>query len=145
MNRSRILLLIFLVAGSLLGGLGVRLVGQEKPAAAVSPPEALQRYRGAANFQNNKAFELAVEEWQKFLKDFPKDPLAAKAQHYLGVCQLQLKQVEAAAGSFEAVIKNHPKFELLEDTYLNLASTQYSLAVGGKADFYPKAAATFAS
>jgi TolA-binding protein len=119
---------------------------QEKPAAAAtSSPEALQLYRDAANFQNNKAFELAVEEWQKFLKDHAKDPLAAKAQHYLGVCQLQLKQVDAAAASFEAVIKNHPKFELLEDTYLNLASSQYSLAVGGKADFYPKAAETFAA
>src|SRR5688572_18321559 len=71
--------------------------GQEKPAAAVSSPEALQLYRDAASFQNNKAFELAVEEWQKFLKNHPKDPLAAKAQHYLGVCQLQLKETEAAA------------------------------------------------
>jgi TolA-binding protein len=118
---------------------------QEKPAEAKSSPEALQLYRDAANFQNNKAFELAVEEWQKFLKDHPKDPLAAKAQHYLGVCQLQLKQVEAAVASFEAVIKNHPKFELLEDTYLNLASSQYALAASGKAESYAKASETFAA
>jgi TolA-binding protein len=134
-----------LLAVALALGIAPGAMGQEKPAAAVSTPEALQLYRDAANFQNNKAFELAVEEWQKFLKNHPKDPLAAKAQHYLGVCQLQLKQVEPAAASFEAVIKNHPKFELLEDTYLNLASSQYSLAVGGKADFYPKAAETFAA
>jgi TolA-binding protein len=119
-------------------------MGQEKPAPAASSPAALQLYRDAANFQNNGAFELAVEEWQKFLKAHPKDPLAAKAQHYLGVCQLQLKQVEPAAASFEAVIKNHPKFELLEDTYLNLASSEYSLAAGGKKDLYAKAAGTFA-
>src|SRR5687767_2145806 len=117
--------------------------GQAK--ADGSSPEAILAYREAANLQNNGAFDVAAEEWQKFLKDFPKDPLAAKAQHYLGVCQLQNKQVEAAAASFEAVIKNYPKFELLEDTYLNLASSQYSLAANGKADFYPKAAATFAS
>ena len=129
-----------------LGGLAASPVrGQEKAAEAKSSPAALDAYRDAANYQNNKAFDLAVEEWQKFLKDHAKDPLAAKAQHYLGVCQLQLKQVEPAAASFEAVIKNHPKFELLEDTYLNLASSQYSLAVGGKTDFYPKATETFAA
>lgn len=148
MSRSRtiVAMLAWVSAWSLAGGWRAEEAsGQEKPAAAVSSPEAVQLYRDAANFQNNKAFELAVEEWQKFLKNHPKDPLAAKAQHYLGVCQLQLKEVEAAVASFEAVIKNHPKFELLEDTYLNLASSQYSLAAGGKADQYAKAADTFAA
>src|SRR3954454_18533916 len=87
--------------------------GQAK-APEGSSSEAILAYREAANFQNNGAFEVATEEWQKFLKDHGKDPLAAKAQHYLGVCQLQMKQYAAAAGSLEAVIKNHPKFELLE-------------------------------
>src|SRR5688572_31409613 len=50
-----------------------------------SSPEAVLAYREAANLQNNGAFDVAAEEWQKFLKDFPKDPLAAKALHYLGV------------------------------------------------------------
>src|SRR6267142_3170824 len=81
--------------------------GQEKTAEG-SSSEAVLAYREAANFQNNGAFEIAAEEWQKFLKDHGKDPLAAKARHYLGVCQLQMKQYAAAAASFEAVIKNHP-------------------------------------
>ena len=106
---------------------------QEQPAAAVkSSPEATRLYQDAANAQNGMAFDIAVEEWQKFLKDHPKDPLAAKAQHYLGVCQLQLKKPDQAAEAFQAVIKNHPKFELLEETLLNLASCQYSQASGGK-------------
>jgi TolA-binding protein len=115
----------------------------QQPAA--SSNEALQVYADAANFQNGEAFDLAAEEWQKFLKNHPTDPLAAKAQHYLGVCQLQLKQTEAAAGSFAAVIKNHPNFELLEDTWLNLASCQYTLASGGKPELYPQAADSFAT
>jgi len=89
------------------------------------------------------AFDLAVEEWEKFLKKFPKDPLAAKAQHYLGVCNLQLKHYDQAAAAFQAVISQYPKFDAIQDAYLNLGWCQYSLA-GQKAEgMYAKAAATF--
>lgn len=118
-------------------------VAQEKAAPPKSSPEAARIYQDAASFQNNGAFDLAVEEWQKLLKNHPQDPLAAKAQHYLGVCLLQTKQLEQAAAAFQAVIKNHPKFELLEETWLNLASTQYSLAAAGKPELYASAADSF--
>ncbi|HTN75901.1 MAG TPA: tetratricopeptide repeat protein, partial [Pirellulaceae bacterium] len=112
-------------------------------APAKSSPEAEAMYADAANFQNNNSFELAAEEWGKFLTKYPKDPLAAKAQHYLGVCQLQLKKFDKSAEAFALVVKNYPKFEMLEDAYLNLGWSQYSQ---GAAD--PKkleaAAATFA-
>ncbi len=125
--------------------LGLALAGpiaaQEKSARS-SSPAAAQLYRDAANFQNNDAFDLAAEEWQKFLKNHPQDPQAARAQHYLGVCQLQLKQWEAAAASFEKVLKDYPKFEFREDALLNLGLCQYSLATG-KAELYAKAAETF--
>ncbi len=108
-----------------------------------SPPDALNTYADAASFQNNGAFELAVEEWGKFLEKYPQDPLAAKAQHYLGVCNLQLKKYDAAAKAFAAVIEDHPEFELLEDAYLNLGWCQYSLASQGNADMYAEAGDTF--
>src|SRR5690348_15929676 len=92
---------------------------QEKAAvsssATVSSGAAVLAYREAANFQNNGALEVAVEEWQKFLKNFGGDPLAAKAQHYLGMCQLQLKNYPASAEAFAAVAAKYPKFELLEE------------------------------
>jgi TolA-binding protein len=118
--------------------------GQEKKGES-SSSEAVLAYREAANFQNNGAFEVAVEEWQKFLKDHGKDPLAAKAQHYLGVCQLQLKQFGAAAAAFETVIKNHPQFELLEEALFDLGSAQYALAAAGQGEMYAKAAESFAA
>ncbi len=110
-----------------------------------SPPDALNMYGDAASFQNNGAFELAVEEWGKFLKQFPQDPLAPKAQHYLGVCNLQLKQFAAAAKAFQAVVDNHPDIDLLEDAYLNLGWCQYSLAGQGDAEMYAKTSDTFAT
>src|SRR6185436_1320788 len=116
---------------------------QEK--AAASSEEAKKSFADAATLQNNNAFELAVEEWEKYLKNYAKDPLAPKAKHYLGVCQLQLKQYDKAAAAFTAVIANNPKFELLEDSYINLGSSQYALALAGTAGMYEKASGTFAA
>ena len=126
-------------------GTGPAALAQEKPAEAKSSPVAAQIYQDAANAQNGMAFDLAEEGWRKLLKDFPKDPLAAKAQHYLGICLLQQKKLAEAVTAFEAVVKNYPKFEFLEDSLLNLASTQYTLAAGGKKDIYPAAADSFAA
>src|SRR6188768_3542698 len=100
-----------LMAGLLLWG--TALLAQDSSA------EAKAAYADAANFQNNGAFDLAVDEWTKFLKDFSKDPLAPKAQHYLGVCLMKQDKFAEAAAAFEAVAKNNPKFDLLEDTLLN--------------------------
>lgn len=111
---------------------------------ANSPQEALNAYSDAASFQNNGAFDLAVEEWEKFLQKFPQDPLAAKAQHYLGVCNLQLERLDKAAVAFAAVVKNHPNFDLIQDAYLNLGWCQYSLGGRKVEGAYAQAAATFA-
>ena len=109
-----------------------------------SSPDALNLYADAANLQNNGAFEVAVEEWEKFLQLFPNDPLADKARHYAGVCQQQLKRFDKAAVHFAAVVARGPQFELAEDAYLNLGWCQYSLGVQGKAEMNAQAIETFA-
>lgn len=116
-------------------------VAQEK--GPVSSSAAVLAYREAANFQNNGALEVAAEEWQKFLKNFPSDPLTPKAQHYLGVCQLQLKNYPAATSAFEAVVQKYPKFELLEESLFDLGTCQYAVARGGKTEQYAEAAKSF--
>ncbi len=109
-----------------------------------STPAALTRYADAANYQNNGAYELAADEWIRFLKQFPDDPLVSKAQHYLGVCQLQLDRFSDAAASFRKVIDQWPKFEMIEDSYLNLGWCLYSLAKeGGQNKQYESAAKSF--
>jgi len=120
-------------------------VSMQANAADKSPPEALHQYNDAVNFQNNGAFDLAVDEWNKFLKKFPKDPLADRAQHYLGVCYTQLNppKYELASAAFEKAIAGFPKSKLRENNYLNLGWSYLTLAQGGKAESYPKAAAAF--
>ncbi len=118
------------------------LAGQRWVAGQESTPEALNLYADAAGFQNGGQYDLAADEWESFLKRFPQDPLFQKAQHYAGVCRLQLKDYAKAAGHFEQVTKD-AKFELVEDAYLNLAWCQYSIGRQGREDHFPKAVASF--
>ena len=116
--------------------------GQDtKPPKPESSQEALAVFSDAANFQNNGAYELAVEEWAKFVKTYPDDPQASKANHYLGVCRMQLKDYAGAAAAFAAATK-FPKFELTEEAYLNLGWCQFKQAEGGKQELFARSVAT---
>jgi TolA-binding protein len=73
--------------------------------------KAREIFADAANAQNNGAFPLAVEQWTKLLKEYPSDPLASSARHFLGVCYLQQEKAD-----FPAAIE---QFKLsLQDTEL---------------------------
>ncbi|MCA9119871.1 MAG: tetratricopeptide repeat protein [Planctomycetaceae bacterium] len=110
-----------------------------------SSPEALTVYSDAASFQNNGEFALSAEEWEKFLKAFPNDPLAPKARHYAGVCYLQLKAYDKAADHFEAILRADPKFELAEDAFLNLGWCRYSMKAEDRTETLTKAGEAFAA
>lgn len=101
----------------------------QQDAAAESSEAALAAYADAANFQTNGALDLAIEAWQKFLKEHGDDPLASKAAHYLGVCYMQRgePQFEAAADAFARALQD-PKFELREESLANRGWCLYAAA-----------------
>jgi len=104
-----------------------------------------RQFAVAVGFQNQKLYDSAIDEWKTFLQKFPTDTRVDKATHYLGTCQLQAKQFPAAAATFESVIQKYPKFELLDQTILNLGTAWYTLAQESKTpEDYAKAEATFA-
>jgi TolA-binding protein len=121
------------------------LAAQEKKEAATpkSSNAAIAQYRAAVAFQNRGVFDLAAAEWAAFLKQFPTDPLAGKAEHYLGVCLFQQKKYPEAQAAFEKLIAAHPKFELLNESLYNLALAQYNQGHGGQPAAFDRAAATF--
>jgi TolA-binding protein len=103
--------------------------GAGKGATADSENEAaLAQYADAANFQTNGELALAIENWQKFLKDFSSDPLAPKAAHYMGVCYMQLPEPNhrQAAAAFELALQDK-KYELREESLSNLGWCLYVL------------------
>lgn len=104
-----------------------------------------RQFAAAAALQNKGLFGLAIDEWELFLKKFPKDERVPLAKHYLGVCQMKTKKYDEAVKTFTALIKAHPKFDKLDETYLNLGVTQYSMGTGGKAEAFDAAAGTFST
>jgi cellulose synthase operon protein C len=121
-----------------------KLTEAEKAAQAV-----LNAYTDAANFQNSGAFPLAIEAWQKLLKNFPKDPLASKAQHYLGLCYLRVEEpnFELAAKYLRAALEDK-KLEVREEALVELgrALSQSAMQSEGSAkkQKYEEASKVFA-
>ena len=134
----------FLPAASQLGA-------QDKDAPKLEDPSAaaVASYSDAANLQNNRRYELAAMDWEKFLKNYPNTTLTPQAEHYAGVCWLQIQKFGKAAPHFEAVVnkwRKVPKFALGEDAFLNLGWCKYQLADASQADrskLFASAAAVF--
>jgi cellulose synthase operon protein C len=95
-----------------------------------SSPAASRLYQAAANAQNNGAFTFAAGEWEKLIKDHPKDPVTEKARYYLGICRLQQQDMVGAESAFVDLVAKYPQFAMMEETLLNLGWCQYTLGQG---------------
>lgn len=109
-----------------------------------SSAEALGIYAEAAGFQNSKQFDLAAAEWRKFVTNHRDDPRALEAFYNLAVCLIQEQKFQKAVEHLSLVIKDaKDDFERLQDAYLNLGWSQYSLAQKGNPKLYVGASDTF--
>ena len=115
-----------------------------EPNNKASSVAATAAYGDAANMQNDGEFELAAEEWKKFLEKYPADSLAPQARHYLGVCLMQQNRFTEAIEAFQQVVTKHPDFEFVTESHLNLGWCQYSAALNGNANQFSAAAKTLA-
>jgi TolA-binding protein len=102
-----------------------------------------RQYAAAVALQNKGEYKWAADEWNKFIAQFKTDERIDRAYHYLGVCLLKDNRLDEAEKAFATVIKDHPKFDLLEASYLYLGIAQYTAAQGGKAEKYDDAGKTF--
>jgi TolA-binding protein len=133
---------VFLLAAST----AIAADGDKAIGPAPSSEAARRQFDGAVALHKGGAFDLAVDEWEKFLQKFPDDPLAPQAQFFAGVCYLSVKdkQFDKARDAFEKVIAKYPKFEQIDKAYFNLGLADYNLAQAGRADLHSKAAEAFA-
>ncbi|HEY6563293.1 MAG TPA: tetratricopeptide repeat protein, partial [Pirellulaceae bacterium] len=110
---------------------------------APSGPDAAAIYSDAANLQNNGEFPLAAEEWRKFLKQFPTDPMIPQVRHQLGVCLLQANQLTEAASQFEQAVAGSEGFDFKEEALVNWGWCLYSQGVRGKESKFAAALPVF--
>lgn len=97
-------------------------------ARAQGTEPATRQYAVAVGFQNQKLFDAAIDEWNTFLRKYPTDARADKANHYLGTCCLQEKRYPDAIAAFTTVVTKYPKCELIDQSMLNLGIAQYASA-----------------
>ena len=115
------------------------------PAAAQNAVAANQQFASAAALHNRQAWDLAADEWAKFIKDFAADERVSLARHYLGVCRLQLKDYAGAAVVFQELITASPKFEQIASSKLYLGMAQFNAGQQGKAEQFAAAEKTLAA
>jgi len=78
-------------------------------------------FADAANAQNNGAYPLAMEQWQKLIKEFPNDPLSSSARYYLGLCFQEQSPPDyaKAVGTFRKALEDKELKEQ-EEALVNL-------------------------
>lgn len=89
---------------------------------------ATRQYAAAVGFQNQKLYEDAIVEWRAFLRKFPNDARGRKAEHYLGTCCLQEEDYQQAITAFTNVTQGNGRFDLMDQTLLNLGIAWYGQA-----------------
>ncbi len=91
---------------------------------------ARELYADAAVAQNNFAFDLAIENWNKMLKEFPNDSLASSAHHFLGMCYIQkdMPDFDAAITQFQRALQD-PELKQREESLSNLGWSLFQKSV----------------
>lgn len=102
-----------------------------------APPESRVLYDAASNLQNDKKFDLAVEQWTKLIEQYPNTKSTELWRYYLGVCQEQTGNHLGATKAFEKVLAAPPAdFPHVEESWLRLGYNQWKFAKSlvGQAD-----------
>jgi len=85
------------------------------PAAgqSVPPPDASVVFTNAMRDQTAGKLDLAISEYQDFIKFYPDDPNAARAQYNIGENHYTKQNYEQAAQDFDTVITKYPENPVL--------------------------------
>lgn len=83
--------------------------------------EAAQQQRRLGNYQG------AITSFQSFLAQYPRSPLAHRAQYWIGDCYFNLRDYRNAIASQQKLIAAYPDSPSAPDAMLNIASSQSEL------------------
>ncbi len=77
------------------------------------PPDAGTVFSNAFRDESSGKLDLAIQEYQDFIKFYPDDPNAARAQYNIAECHYTQQKYELAAGEFDSVITKFPESQTL--------------------------------
>ncbi len=113
--------------------------GASPPSAA--PPAAVagatadetRAYEAAQLLRRNGNYQGAISSFQSFLGQYPKSPLAHRAQYWIGDSYFNLRDYKNAVASQQKLIATYPDSASAPDAMLNIASSQAELGDGANA------------
>ncbi|MEP7329144.1 MAG: tol-pal system protein YbgF [Betaproteobacteria bacterium] len=101
------------------------------PALSVSAtpaPASEQRlYDGALDQFKRGDYPGAIASFNTFVKTYPRSPLAASAQYWVGNAQFARKDYRAAIAAQRQLLQSYPDSTKVPDALLNIASAQSEL------------------
>ncbi|MDO4549885.1 MAG: tetratricopeptide repeat protein [Planctomycetia bacterium] len=108
--------LTFLLSGTLFWSMafGASVFSEEMPSENYQ--KATPLFNAANGLMDNGMYELAREEWEKFLSEYPMDTRILVARHQLGVCLFQENEYEKARILFDEVQAADKNFRMRDQT-----------------------------
>ena len=113
------------------------------PAAATSPPKPaapaaegggdIRSYEDAHKIFRSGNYQGAVNAFRGFIEQFPGSILASNAQYWIGISFYNLKDLKAALGAHQQLLKRYPDSPKVPDSMLNIATIQSDLNDQGAA------------
>jgi tol-pal system protein YbgF len=100
--------------------------GPAAPVAGASPEET-RAYEAAQNQRRTGNYQGAIAAFQTFLAQYPKSPLAHRAQYWIGDSYYNLREFRNAIASQQKLISTYPDSASVPDALLNIASSQAEL------------------
>ena len=91
------------------------------PTSEARAYEAAQGQRKIGNFQG------AIAGFRNFIAQYPKSPLAHRAQYWIGDSYYNLREFKNAIASQQRLISAYPDSASVPDALLNIASSQHEL------------------
>lgn len=111
------------------------VAGNPALAVSVAPaPASEQRlYDGALDQFKRGDYPGAIASFSSFVRTYPRSPLAASAQYWVGNAQFARKDYRGAIASQRVLLQSWPDSTKVPDALLNIASAQSELGDGAAA------------
>ena len=81
--------------------------GRGRPAGPTADPQSL--YNSAYNDYLRGKYDLALQGFEEYLKNFPGTELADNATYWIGECYYRQRRYRQAVDQFEGVLSRYPR------------------------------------
>ena len=123
-RQFRYLLLIATVLVACGLGIGSTVEAQQ------DPPAAVELYNTGANLFGDQQYQLAIDQWNQLLNEYPEYSLRRDTQHYMALAHYNLQQFDKAVELFTSLrdsLSNIKDFRRSEKMLMYLAFSQYQI------------------